>query len=74
MASLRPLKLREVLRALQKLGFEKKRQSGSHALFFHSDGRRAVVPIHPTEEIGRGLLRKIIRECKVTVEEFLKCV
>lgn len=71
MASLRPLKLREVLRALARLGFDMTRQSGSHAIFRHPDGRRTVVPIHSGDEIGRGLLRTIIAECKVSVEEFL---
>lgn len=38
----------------------------------HPDGRATVVPVHPGEDIGRGLLRKIIRDAGVDVEEFLK--
>jgi len=74
MKSLRPLKLRKVISALNKLGFEKKSQKGSHAKFFHPDGRSTVVPIHFGELIGRGLLRKIISECKISKDEFLKLV
>ena len=40
----------------------------------HSDGRTTVVPVHPGEEIGRGLLRKIIKDAKLTKDEFLKLV
>jgi len=34
-----PVKLDEVVRVLEKLGFKKIRQSGSHAVFHHPDGR-----------------------------------
>ncbi|MBI2142328.1 type II toxin-antitoxin system HicA family toxin [Candidatus Woesearchaeota archaeon] len=40
--------------------------------FKHSDGRATVVPVHSGRDIGRGLLRKIIREIDVDREEFLK--
>ena len=72
MPGLRPLKLREVLRALAKLGFVKIRQKGSHALFRHPDGRSTVVPLHNEKEIGRGLLGKIIKDCGVDAKEFLE--
>jgi predicted RNA binding protein YcfA (HicA-like mRNA interferase family) len=32
----------------------------------------AVVPVHPGEDIGRGLLFKIMKDAKITREEFLK--
>ncbi|MBI4361551.1 MAG: type II toxin-antitoxin system HicA family toxin [Euryarchaeota archaeon] len=31
-----------------------------------------VVPVHPRENIGRGLLRKILRDAEITPEEFSK--
>jgi len=37
----------------------------------HPDGRATVVPVHPGEDIGRGLLRRIIRDARVEVDEFL---
>jgi len=40
----------------------------------HPDGRTTVVPIHTGEDIGRGLLRKIIRDARLDVEEFLRHV
>jgi len=30
-----------------------------------------TVPIHPGKEIGRGLLRKILRDAELSVDEFL---
>jgi predicted RNA binding protein YcfA (HicA-like mRNA interferase family) len=40
----------------------------------HPDGRTTVVPIHPGEDIGRGLLRKVIRDAQVDEDEFLESV
>ena len=74
MARLRPLPARDVIKALRKLGFEPVRMKGSHVILKHPDGRLVVVPVHPGEEIGRGLLRKIIREAMVSVEEFIRAV
>ena len=55
------------------MGFGLLRQKGSHAFFKHSDGRTTVIPVHPTEEIDRGLLNKIIKhDLKISREEFLK--
>ena len=67
----RPLKVDEVLQALRKVGFEETRQRGSHVRLRHPDGRVVTVPVHPGQEIGRGLLRKIIRDTEISVEEFL---
>ena len=71
MSQLRPLRPEEVLRALKRAGFEKIRQRGSHVRLRHPDGRVVTVPIHPGKEIGRGLLRKILRGAELSVDEFL---
>jgi predicted RNA binding protein YcfA (HicA-like mRNA interferase family) len=65
------LTFRRVERALRALGFTPVRQRGSHVVFAHADGRTTVVPNHPGEEIGRGLLRNVIADVGVTVEAFL---
>lgn len=42
-------------------------------VFKHGDGRVTVVPNHKGEEIGPGLLNKIIkRDLRITREEFVK--
>ena len=60
-----------VTKILEKLGFEKIRQSGSHAIYRHSDGRWTTVPIHPTKSVDPNLLGDILKQIKVTKEEFL---
>jgi predicted RNA binding protein YcfA (HicA-like mRNA interferase family) len=59
-----------VVKALQKAGFQAARQRGSHVYLQHSDGRSTVVPIHKGEDIGRGLLRKILHDTELTREDF----
>ncbi len=72
--SLKPLPARKVLRILASLGFEVARKHGSHVVLKHSDGRVTVVPIHAGEEIGPGLLLKIIKDAKLTKDEFLEAL
>ncbi|GAB4495011.1 MAG: type II toxin-antitoxin system HicA family toxin [Anaerolineales bacterium] len=71
MSLLRMVKAKEIIRALQKAGFEQVRQRGSHARFKHPDGRVVSVPVHSAQDIGRGLLSKILRDAEISVEEFL---
>lgn len=46
------------------------RQRGSHIILQHSDGRGIVV--HQGEELGRGILRAIIRQAGLTREEVME--
>ena len=69
--SLRPLPARKIIKVLEKIGFKPVRQRGSHVILKHADGRVTVVPIHKGEQIGRGLLSKIIKDAGITKEEFL---
>lgn len=63
---------KELAKALQKLGFEFKRQKGSPMFFSHLDGRTTVVPNHAGEKLDRGLLNKIIKhDLKISRKEFL---
>lgn len=66
------LKARRVISILRKIGFYEVRQKGSHIFFQHSDGRSTLVPYHSKEDIGRGLLRQILREIEMTPEEFFR--
>ena len=61
---------REVIQALQKVGYERDRQRGSHVILRQATDphRRVTVPDH--KEIAKGTLRSIIRETGLTVEEF----
>jgi predicted RNA binding protein YcfA (HicA-like mRNA interferase family) len=59
----------DVLRALQRAGFETIRVRGSHHFLRHDDGRGTVVPVHSGEMIGPGLLKKILRDCELSTDE-----
>jgi predicted RNA binding protein YcfA (HicA-like mRNA interferase family) len=62
---------RQVVKALQKVGFEAIRQRGSHVCLRHQDGRSTVVPIHKGEDLGPGILRKIIRDVEMERNNFI---
>lgn len=72
MAKLPVIKAKELIKVLQKLGFFKYHQVGSHAQFKHPDGRRVTVPIHPGKDIGKKTLKGIIQDIDLTIEEFIK--
>ena len=72
MSRLHPVPARQVIRFLQFLGFVQSRQKGSHRFFRHPDGRTATVPEHKGEDLGRGILAKILRDAGVKPREFLE--
>lgn len=70
MSKLPSLTGREVIAALNQVGFEVIRIRGSHHFLKHDDGRCTVVPVHASETIGIGLLSQILRDCQITRAEF----
>jgi predicted RNA binding protein YcfA (HicA-like mRNA interferase family) len=68
------LKSREVISALEKLGFQKDRQKGSHLIMYNNfTKRRTTVPIHKGKDVKKSLLKGIIEEdVGITIDEFLK--
>jgi len=56
------------------LGFEPKRQSGSHIFYKHHDGRYTTLPFHGNQDLGRPLIRQILREIDLTPEEFVTLI
>ena len=69
MSKLPLLSWREVIKALNKIGFVVARQKGSHIILVKDD---RVVPVPRHDQIKRGLLLEIIAEAGMTKEEFLK--
>jgi predicted RNA binding protein YcfA (HicA-like mRNA interferase family) len=67
-----PLPGEKVVEALKRAGFLVIRQRGSHVFLRHPDGRATVVPVHKGEELGRGILRRIIHDIELTRKEFLE--
>jgi predicted RNA binding protein YcfA (HicA-like mRNA interferase family) len=63
---------KELIRLLEKLGFEVIRIDGSHHRIKHPDGRVTTVPVHKNEDLPKGLVRKIIREdLDMNFDEFI---
>jgi predicted RNA binding protein YcfA (HicA-like mRNA interferase family) len=65
------LRSAEVISALGKAGFEPVRQRGSHVRLRHPDGRVVTVPQHGSQDVGRGLLRKILRDAELSPDDFM---
>jgi predicted RNA binding protein YcfA (HicA-like mRNA interferase family) len=66
-----PLKPREVEKLLLALGFVEVRQRGSHRQYRHPDGRGTTVPFHVGQDVSPTLIRKIARDIRVDVQEFV---
>lgn len=64
-----PFKAREALAKLQRAGFVIKRQSGSHVVLRHSDGRQTYVAMHPGD-IPTGTFRAILKQSGLSEDEF----
>ena len=54
------------------MGFQQIRQEGSHVYFRHPDGRATVVPVHKGEDIGKGLIKKILQDIEISWEHFIE--
>ena len=75
MSKLPLLSANDIIKILQKMGFQKIRQEGSHVFLQHTDGRTTVIPNHPGEDVDRGLLNKILKkDLGIEREEFMKYV
>ena len=64
-----PCKAREALAKLQRAGFVLRRQSGSHAVLRHPDGRQTYVAMHPGD-IPTGTFRALLKQANLSEEEF----
>ena len=64
---------KQLIKILKDLDFVETRQKGSHKFFKHTDGRVTSVPFH-TGDLGKGLLRKILNQIKISPEELRKLI
>ena len=62
---------KELIKALEKIGFVTVRQESSHVVVKHSDGRVATIPLH--REIKKGTLKKgILNPLNISVERLIQ--
>ena len=61
---------KRLIKVLKKQNFEVLRTKGSHHFLKHKDGRCTTVPVHKNENIGIGLLLKILKDCDISKQDF----
>jgi predicted RNA binding protein YcfA (HicA-like mRNA interferase family) len=70
MSRLPVVNYRKMNAVLARLGFEITRQKGSHVFYRHNDGRTTTVPNHPGRDLPKPLIRKILQDIDLSVDEF----
>ncbi len=63
---------RQVLAALQRLGFAEVYRKGNHVKMQHPDGRRMVFPFH--DAVDRYTLKGSLRDGGVDLQDFLNAI
>ena len=71
MSRMPPVTSRELVAFLESQGFSEDRQSGSHLTLVHHTRGTATVPVHPGDDLGRGLAVRILRDAGFSVDDFL---
>jgi len=67
------LTAKKIIKVLQKAGFVKDRQKGSHLILVNPKTKaRTVIPVHQGRTIKKPLVKAIINDAKLSVEEFLE--
>ena len=70
MAALRPVSRRELVRKLRALGFVGPFPGGKHE-WMRRDGLRLTIPNRHAGAIDPGLIRRILRQAGVSVQEWM---
>lgn len=70
MSRLKLLPYRDLALIAEMAGFQWVRRQGSHNTFRAPDGRVVVIPDHGNQDIVRTLLRKIIRDMGLSMDEY----
>lgn len=73
MPKLPRLKATEAIAAFERAGFTEKKSGGSSHRVLGRDGCQynLSIPYHASQTLGTGLLRRLIRNAGMTVEEFI---
>lgn len=74
MPKLPRLTARQIIGVLEKAGFSVARQSGSHMIYKNAAGRRATVPFHASKILHPKVLRSIMRDADLTLDDLKECL
>ena len=69
MPKLPRLTARQITAVLERVGFSLSRQSGSHMIYRNAAGKRATVPFHASKVLHPKVLKSILRDADLSVEE-----
>jgi predicted RNA binding protein YcfA (HicA-like mRNA interferase family) len=69
MPKLPRLTARQIAAVLERVGFSLSRQSGSHMIYRNAGGKRATVPFHASKVLHPKILKSILRDADLSVEE-----
>ena len=72
MSKLPIVNAKQLEKLLLQLGFIIYRQKGSHKFYKHPDGRYTTLPHHSGEDLSRSLIRTILNQIDLPVEEFIQ--
>ena len=70
MSKLKLINAKTMEKLLLRLGFGKARQKGSHVFYRHPDGRTTTIPHHKAKVLARPLIREILREIEISVDDY----
>jgi predicted RNA binding protein YcfA (HicA-like mRNA interferase family) len=62
----------QVAHVLEKMGFQVVRQSGSHRIYRNAVGSRVTLPFHAGKILHPKVLKSILLDADLKVDEFLK--
>ena len=60
----------QIVKVLERQGFRLTRQSGSHKIYKNEAGKRVTVPYHSGKTLHPKVLKSILRDADLTVEQF----
>ena len=61
---------KDVVRALRKAGFVVDRIAGGHHVMVFPGAPTRTVPVHAARDLKPGTLRSIIRQARLSIDEF----
>ena len=71
MPSLPRITAKQAISTLEKNGFVRVRQNGSHKIFKNIDGKRATVPFHGAKILHPKVFKSILDDSGLSPEDFV---
>ena len=63
-----------MIKILEKFGFKKVRQKGSHVILINERRTRIVVPVHKGKDLKPSLVKVILKQAEIKREKFLELI